>query len=190
MPCYDFTPVTSPTFEPLKGNFGHYRLPWRDGRWVQDPRTYSPCRSDARLLAIPASWSRVADFNPNWGKFFRICSTSRFGAPLYFPLYHVCCPRRKSHADLTSSPPSSTLTVAVSGDTYNTRWGLRMLPQLRVHFTAHADGNHAAPVTPEEFSVSKESYGGCQSLVRFPVYHRIKPHDPPLVRVPGYSFEF
>ncbi len=26
--------------------------------------------ADRRLLAIPASWSRVADFNPNWDKVY------------------------------------------------------------------------------------------------------------------------
>ena len=46
-------------------DFGHYRLPWCDGRCVQDPGTYSPQHSDLRLLAIPASCSRVADYNPN-----------------------------------------------------------------------------------------------------------------------------
>ncbi len=28
------------------------------------------------------------------------------------------------------------------------------------------------------------------ALVRFLAYRRIKPHDPPLVRAPVYSFEF
>ena len=45
--------------------FGHSQLPWCDGRCVQDPGTYSPRHSDSRLLAIPASCSRVADYNPN-----------------------------------------------------------------------------------------------------------------------------
>ena len=45
--------------------FGHFRLPWCDGRCVQDPGTYSPQHADLRLLAIPASCSRVADYNPN-----------------------------------------------------------------------------------------------------------------------------
>ena len=31
----------------------------------QDPGTYSPQHSDLRLLAIPASCSRVADYSPN-----------------------------------------------------------------------------------------------------------------------------
>ena len=65
--------------------------------------------ADARLLAIPTSCRRVAACNLNWDRFFGISSTSRFGNPLYRPLYHACRPRRKSHADLTSSPPSSGL---------------------------------------------------------------------------------
>ena len=30
------------------------------------PGTYSPWHSDPRLLAIPTSWSRVADSNPDY----------------------------------------------------------------------------------------------------------------------------
>ncbi len=70
LPCYDFTPVIRPAFggSLLYGwvtDFGHFRLPWCDGRCVQDPGTYSPRHADSRLLAIPASCSRVADYNPN-----------------------------------------------------------------------------------------------------------------------------
>ena len=57
-------------------DFGHFQLPWCDGRCVQDPGTYSPRHSDSRLLAIPASCSRVADCNPNWDWVFVICLTS------------------------------------------------------------------------------------------------------------------
>ena len=42
-----------------------------------------------------------------------ISSTSRL-CPLYQPLYHVCSPGHKGHDDLTSSPPSSGLSPAVS----------------------------------------------------------------------------
>ena len=70
LPCYDFTPVTNPTFaggflavSPTV--FWLSQLPWCDGRCVQGPGTYSPRRADPRLLAIPTSWSRVADSNPN-----------------------------------------------------------------------------------------------------------------------------
>ena len=70
LPCYDFTPITDPTFDGSlpKGwatGFGCCRLSWCDGRCVQGPGTYSPRRADPGLLATPASWSRVADSNPN-----------------------------------------------------------------------------------------------------------------------------
>ena len=57
-------------------DFRHPRLSWLDGRCVQGPGTYSPRHSDSRLLAIPASCSRVADYNPNWDWVFVICLTS------------------------------------------------------------------------------------------------------------------
>ncbi|VDN04528.1 unnamed protein product, partial [Onchocerca ochengi] len=66
-------------------------LPWCDGRCVQGPGTYSPRHSDSRLLAIPTSRSRVADCDPDYDR-----------------------PGRKGHDDLTSSPPSSGLSPAVS----------------------------------------------------------------------------
>ncbi|EFE93238.1 hypothetical protein GCWU000341_00003 [Oribacterium sp. oral taxon 078 str. F0262] len=68
LPCYDFTPVICPAFGSSLfwvTDFGHYRLPWCDGRCVQDPGTDSPRHADPRLLAIPASCSRVADCSPN-----------------------------------------------------------------------------------------------------------------------------
>src|SRR5436189_109832 len=48
LPCYDFAPVTELAFGGsllLRGwvtDFGRSRLPWRDGRCVQGPGTYSP----------------------------------------------------------------------------------------------------------------------------------------------------
>ena len=82
IPCYDLTPVIGPAFDGsllLLGyatGFGHYRLPWFDGRCVQGPGTYSPRHADPRLLAIPTSWRRVAASNPNWDGFYEIRSTS------------------------------------------------------------------------------------------------------------------
>ena len=89
LPCYDFTPVISPAFGSFLSwitDFGHYQLPWCDGRCVQDPGTYSPQHSDLRLLAIPASCSRVADCSPNWDMFSGIRSTSPLRFPLFMPL--------------------------------------------------------------------------------------------------------
>jgi hypothetical protein len=51
LPCYDFAPVTRLAFGGLallRGSdtdFGRSELPWRDGRCVQGPGTYSPWRS-------------------------------------------------------------------------------------------------------------------------------------------------
>ena len=75
LPCYDFTPIIEPTVGASlhKGwahDFGLSQLSWCDGRCVQGPGTYSPRHADPRLLAIPTSWSRVADSNPNWARFY------------------------------------------------------------------------------------------------------------------------
>ena len=42
--------------------------------------------ADLRLLAIPTSWSRVADSNPDYDRFSGIGSRLRVGFPLYLPL--------------------------------------------------------------------------------------------------------
>ncbi len=70
LPCYDFVPVTSPTFDgyllavgtPASGvasshdvTGGVYKARERIQRTI----------ADARLLAIPASCRRVAAYNPN-----------------------------------------------------------------------------------------------------------------------------
>ncbi len=119
LPCYDLVPLTKFTFgasllavgsattgEPCLGGLtgGVYKAQEHIHRGVADPR----------LLAIPTSWGRVAAPNPNWDRLFGICSTSRSRSPLYRPLWHVCSPGHKGHDDLTSSPPSSGLTPAVS----------------------------------------------------------------------------
>ena len=91
LPCYDFTPITCPTFDGslLPGwvtGFGCRRLSWCDGRCVQGPGTYSPRHADPRLLAIPTSCRRVAACNPNLDRLFGIRSRSLLRIPLYRPL--------------------------------------------------------------------------------------------------------
>ena len=66
LPCYDFTPVIGHTVVsvllavrlPTSGATNSHGV---TGGCVQGPGTYSPRHSDPRLLAIPTSWSRVAD---------------------------------------------------------------------------------------------------------------------------------
>ena len=91
LPCYDFAPVTELTFggcllavsPPTSGppsfhgvTGGVYKARERIHRGVADPR----------LLAIPASCSRVADYNPNLDRLLAISSLSRVGDALYRPL--------------------------------------------------------------------------------------------------------
>ena len=49
--------------------------------------------------------------------------------------------------------------------------------------------HHLSPVPRKERPITVAS-PGCQALVRFFALLRIKPHAPPLVRVPVNSFEF
>ena len=108
----------------------------------------------------------------------------------------MCRPGRKGRADLTSSPPSSHLTVAVSPESPtlfagNWQQGLRSLWHLSRHLTARADDNHAAPrQTSRRTPASLRNSSAVRARVRFLAYHRIKPHVPPLVRAPVNSFEF
>ena len=49
--------------------------------------------------------------------------------------------------------------------------------------------HHLSPTFRRKVPI-KERSSGCQDLVRFFALLRIKPHAPPLVRVPVNSFEF
>ena len=85
LPCYDFTPVTNPTLDVVLlavrlDVFWLSQLPWCDGRCVQGPGTYSPRHADPRLLAIPTSCTRVAEYNPNWDGFLGFARGRPFAA--------------------------------------------------------------------------------------------------------------
>ena len=64
----------------------------------------------------------------------------------------MCSPGHKGHDDLTSSPPSSRLSLAVSPECpaeplATEDRGLRSLRDLTQHLTTRADDNHAPPVS-------------------------------------------
>ena len=70
LPCYDFVPIASPTFD---GSLQKVRPPasgvtdFRDvtgGVYKARERIHRSV-ADLRLLATPTSWGRVADPNPN-----------------------------------------------------------------------------------------------------------------------------
>ena len=70
LPCYDFTPIIGTTFGTCflavslvtsdRTNFRHVT-----GGVCKARERIHRSSADLRLLAIPASWSRVADSNPN-----------------------------------------------------------------------------------------------------------------------------
>ena len=119
LPCYDFTPVIGHTVAsaplavrlPASGATNSHGV--TGGVYKARERIHRG-NADPRLLAIPTSRSRVADCDPDYDRFSEISSPSRVGSPLYRPLYDVCSPTHKGHEDLTSSPPSSGLSPAVS----------------------------------------------------------------------------
>ena len=70
LPCYDFTPITATTLvgylltvgAPASG-YDHFR--GVTGGVYKARERIHPGNADPGLLATPASWSRVADSNPN-----------------------------------------------------------------------------------------------------------------------------
>ena len=91
LPCYDFTPVIGHTVAsaplavklPASGATNSHGV--TGGVYKARERIHRS-NADLRLLAIPTSWSRVADSNPDYERLFGIGSPSRVGCPLYRPL--------------------------------------------------------------------------------------------------------
>ena len=91
LPCYDFTPVIGHTVVsaplavklPTSGATDSHGV--TGGVYKARERIHRST-ADLRLLAIPTSWSRVADSNPDYDRLYGIGSTSRLGNPLYRPL--------------------------------------------------------------------------------------------------------
>ena len=67
IPCYDFSPVSSPTMGPsiTKGTSDITTSHAVTGGEYKTQEHIHRDISDSRLLAIPTSWSRVADSNPD-----------------------------------------------------------------------------------------------------------------------------
>ena len=70
LPCYDFTPIIDPTFDvsllavrPTASGITDFR--GVTGGVYKTRERIHPGNADPGLLATPASWSRVADSNPN-----------------------------------------------------------------------------------------------------------------------------
>ena len=108
MPCYDLVPVTEftlgPPYRDTSGTPGSLDLTGGEYKtWERIHRSLA----DLRLLAIPASWSRVSDFNPNWGYFWRLAQSHLVAARCNSHCIMCVAQAIKGHADLASSSPSS-----------------------------------------------------------------------------------
>ena len=89
LPCYDFTPVAKSTVEgsyfsiPASNEFDSHGV---TGDEYKTRERINRSIADLRLLAIPTSCSRVADYNPNWEELFEISLLSPACDSLYSPL--------------------------------------------------------------------------------------------------------
>ncbi len=91
LPCYDFTPVIGHTVAsalpkvklPASGATDSHGV--TGGVYKARERIHRS-NADLRLLAIPTSWSRVADSNPDWDRVSGIGSPSPVCSPLSLPL--------------------------------------------------------------------------------------------------------
>ena len=91
LPCYDFTPVIDHTVViafltvrlTTSGATNSHGV--TGGVYKARERIHRD-NADSRLLAIPTSWSRVADSNLDYDRLCEISSPSRVGDPLYRPL--------------------------------------------------------------------------------------------------------
>ena len=74
IPCYDFSPVSSPTMGPLitRGTSDITTSHAVTGGEYKTQEHIHRNMSDLRLLAIPTSWGRVAALNPDWDMFLRL----------------------------------------------------------------------------------------------------------------------
>ena len=92
LPCYDFTPVAESTVEgsyfsiPASNEFNSHGV--TGGEYKTRERIHRSI-ADLRLLAIPTSCSRVADYNPNWEIFLRF-APPRGIAALCIPHCSTC----------------------------------------------------------------------------------------------------
>ncbi len=68
IPCYDLVPISGFTVAPPRKGNGFSGAPTFHDLTGGEYKTQEHIHrdvADSRLLAIPTSWSRVADFNPN-----------------------------------------------------------------------------------------------------------------------------
>ena len=87
LPCYDLALVAEFTLNRLlPRSSGPPNSHGLTGGVYKVRERIHRAMADARLLAIPASWGRVADPNPNCDRLYKIGSALLHRYPLYRPL--------------------------------------------------------------------------------------------------------
>ena len=156
LPCYDFIPITSPTLGHCllavntctSGRTGFHDV--TGGVYKARERIHGVV-ADTPLLAIPTSWSRVADSNPNWA---RLCGFAQSRDIASHCTGHCStCAALVVRAILTwrrPHLPTSTRGLSFQSPRHyplaTGNEGSRSLPDLTEHLTTRADDSHAAPV--------------------------------------------
>jgi len=87
LPCYDFTPIAEPTLDNCLLAVSSLALGVSNSHGVtggvyKTRERIQRSVADLRLLAIPPSCSRVADYNLYWDRFCEIGFALRFRDPL------------------------------------------------------------------------------------------------------------
>ena len=99
---------------------------------------WSAITSDSALKV-----SSCRDLSEQWNG-LKVCSSLHCCILLCIPLYHGCSPIHKGHDDLTWSPPSSNMSLAVFQNGLKKRF--RSFLDWTKKLTPWADDSHATPV--------------------------------------------
>jgi hypothetical protein len=112
MPCYNLNSIAGLAFHSNNEVLGLPQLSNLDGQCVQNPRTYSPRRGWFAITSNSSFMKSNCRLQSVLRVVLKICLQSpASGLSVPFPLYHVCSPGHKGHADLTSFYPSSRLNT-------------------------------------------------------------------------------
>ena len=194
VPCYDFVPLTELTLVPIAWRFGYSQLAWRDGRWVQDSGTYS---SPHIWLAITSdSGFMRASCSPQSGLRRGLLGLAPpFGLATHCPRHCIMCAAQGIKGPCWFGVILAFLPVIPGSSRWHLKHRVRVAQVYPFkgapHGTCWRQPCSTCPSGPcEKACFSASCPLEFLTLVRFVVYCRIKPHDPPLVWVPVYSFEF
>ena len=194
MPCYDLLLLTESTLGPAKrGNFGYSQLAWVDGRWVQVSRTYS---SPHGWLAITSdsSFMRSSCRPQSELRLLLMGLAPPYGLATHCSSHCITCAAQNIKGSCWFGVILTFLLVILGSLLWHIKHRTRVAPVTALKRTPQGTSWRQPCNTCDSVLAGVPNFSGislsCQVLVRFLAYYRIKPHAPPLVWVPVYSFEF